>query len=624
MRALILVALIGCGGAGPRPAPLEPLGGTVTLTEVTSDGERIAIESGGLGEVDINSRIEVHVDRERVKQVFEAQRRDDPEATARLRSQLRDLSQLTQRQKQAMDRLAALVGRLAKEGWPASPSKGLIDANMLFRSEQKHLNNAIASYATSVGQARAMYFGQDGQETGALETTWSALDRERRRVLAKAAEIAKQTAGLRWRMQAVFAQGKPIHLDNYDTYPDGAFGIVDKLVPQKTLNELAAQLDEAKQLAKDLKDLSSAKQIFVKAALDQIAKLLASLKEDLHGDLDAIAAIAKEIPETVLKLPEVVKVKAELAPLADAISKLRAPCAAVLEAVGSVALDSIQLDQVSQCMRAVLGEGPQVLEHAKLAGAAVQKLIDLVEQQPARLGALLAPLQALAPKLEVVKRAEAWATKVSAGWDQTKMWLELQSQVIDAPVWTTDQQTDHVLEEITDTAIDLRRTDRKEGDLFYFRPSIVKTDGTAAIFGATADFRVARMGTYIDVSAGVSFVDKKDHAWGPFTATPGIVAALHHRWRPNGTGARTLNALRPGIGIHFLYPDLGRKQVDAAGNEHGEDPSFELGVGGTVLLFGDLLQAGIGYDLQVGVSYWYLGFGLDTLAKLGVRFSPGS
>jgi hypothetical protein len=83
------------------------------------------------------------------------------------------------------------------------------------------------------------------------------------------------------------------------------------------------------------------------------------------------------------------------------------------------------------------------------------------------------------------------------------------------------------------------------------------------------------------------------------------------------------NAIRPGLGIHFLYPDLGTREVSAMGVVTGEDPSFELGVGGTMTLFGDLLQVGVGYDLQVKTSYWYLGFGLNTLAKLGVRFSPG-
>jgi hypothetical protein len=61
--------------------------------------------------------------------------------------------------------------------------------------------------------------------------------------------------------------------------------------------------------------------------------------------------------------------------------------------------------------------------------------------------------------------------------------------------------TDHALAEITDTTIDLRRTERKEGDLLYFRPSIVKEEGSATVLGATHDMRV-RMGTYIDVSAG--------------------------------------------------------------------------------------------------------------------------
>jgi hypothetical protein len=132
------------------------------------------------------------------------------------------------------------------------------------------------------------------------------------------------------------------------------------------------------------------------------------------------------------------------------------------------------------------------------------------------------------------------------------------------------------------------------------------------------------MGMYVDLSAAVAFADAEDGAWGPFAAAPGIVAAVHYHCRSDSAGARGFNAIRPGLGIHFLYPDLGSKEVSTTGAVTGDDPSFELGVGGTVTLFGDLLQVGVGYDLQVRTSYWYIGFGLDTLAKLGVRFSPGS
>lgn len=620
LALLALPALAGCGGAGPREASLHPLAGTVALTEVTSDGERIAIAPGGISEVDINSRIEIHVERTRVEQVFEGQGRADPADAARIRSQLGELSRLTQMQKAAMERLAALSARWVQEGRPAVPSQALRDANAKRELQQLKLNEAIASYATAAGQPKARYF----EGRGGPLAVWTALDEERGRVLAEAAQLAGRAAALRWRMQAVFARGKPIHLDNYDTYPDGPFGIVDKLVPQTTARELAAGLAEAKQLAKDLQDLSGAKDALVKAALGQLADLVGSLKEALRDDLDAIAALAREVPDGALKLKEVKAVKAELGLLADAIADLRAPCTAVLDAISAGSPGSLQLGRVGPCLRAVLRAGPGVLDRARAAGAAVRTLLDLVEKQPARLGALLAPLRALAPRLETVKLVETWAVKVSGGWGQTRSLLELQAEAIEVPVWSADQQTDQLVGELTDTVIDLRRTDRKEGDLLHFRPSIVKADGTAVLLGPTADFRVARMGTYIDVSAGVSFVDKRDDAWGPFTAAPGITAAVHHRWRPGGAFTRTLNALRPGVGVHFLYPDLGRRQVDAAGNESGEDPAFELGVGGSVLLFGDLLQVGIGYDLQVSTGYWYVGFGLDTLARLGVRFSPGS
>ena len=618
MKALALCLLIGCRAGVVKP-PLGPLRETVFLTEVTSDGQRIPIASGGITDVDINSRIEVHVDRVRVDKIFRRATHVDPTEAEAIRVRLAELGKLTRQQKAMIDRFTGLVARRKAEGSVATLSPELTTAVEKLSGERLSVNKAIEAYAKKVGQSPGDYFAGSG-----LQGTFTALDAERRRVFLEAAKLAEPSRGLRWRMQAVFAKTGPIHLDNYDTYPDGPFGLIDKLTPQTTPKELAAQLEEARQLAKDLQDLSHAKQTALKMMSTAVKELFDSLLHAMHDDADAVEAIIKAIPAKALRIKEVADLRKHLAAVAETIRELRTACNSLIDAARSGALEGVTSEQRASCLRATAETGPKLIAQIRNADGALQAFAALVEKNPGRLGTLLQPLKELVPRLDTVKLLEGWAESVAQGWDQLTGLLNLGSQVASAPVWTAEQQIDLSLEEIVDTAIDLRRTRRREGDLLHFRPLVVKGDGSAAIVGATSDFRVVRMGLYLDVSAGVSFVDKRDDAWGPFSAAPGIAAAVHYHFRSRSASARFMNTLRPGIGIHFLNPDLDATKVDETGAVTHEDAAFELGVGGSLLLFGDLLQVGAGYDLQAKASYWYLGFGLDTLARLGVRFSLGS
>src|SRR6185503_10679985 len=543
-----------------------------------------------------------------------------PDATqvARIKTRLQELAELTRKQQQVVMQLVDLKDAWTKEGRNSIPSQALQDSVQHFNAAVVPLYEAIRRYAVRAGQQPAAYFEGSG-----FQGVFEALSEERKKVLAEA-EALSNSSGLRWRMQAVFANNKAIHLDNYDTYPDGSFAVVDKLEPQTTAKELSAQFQEAKQLTRDLKNLSGLRDSLIHSALSALQGFLKSLQDAVHHDFAALKPLVQAIPDNALAFKEVAAVKTQLDRLISTLGDLKTACSSVLDAIKKGSLGEINLNQGDVCVRAVMQHGPDLLTQAKAAGQATTALIDFVKNNRERLGELLQPITVLLPKLETVTRLQKWGETIADGWSTLKPFLDFNASATSATAWSDDQLTDHALAEITDTTIDLRRTDRKEGDLLYFRPSIVKKEGSAAVLGATHDMRVVRMGTYIDVSAGVGFLDAKDNAWGPFTAAPGIVAAVHYRWRPDSGFARFFNAVRPGLGIHFLYPDIGSKEVSATGMVTGDDPSFELGIGGTATVFGDLLQVGVGYDLQVKNSYWYLGFGLDTLAKLRVRFSPGS
>ncbi|HWO25687.1 MAG TPA: hypothetical protein VNO30_43410 [Kofleriaceae bacterium] len=627
MRALALCLLcsigggLGCRTAAPR-APLGPLAETVALTEVTAEGERVPITGGGVTDVDINSRIEVRVDRARVEAIFARAAHVDAAAAEPIRAQLVALTRLTREQTGLIERFAQLVARFKAAGpVTALPSALEADVSQLY-TDRTALNASIASYARSIGQAPGDYFASG------LAGVLTALDAERRRVLALADKLTEPTRGLRWRMQAVFARGTPIHLANYDTYPDGTCGLVDKLMPQTTPKELATQLDEARQLAKNLKDLAGARQAALRVAAAALQEQIEALLRAMDGDANAVEAALAAIRDDVLQLAEARTVKTSVQAVAQTVRRLRTACAPLIDAARSGAIDRVTAAEPTSCARIMLDDGPRLITEIRAAAAALSAVVRLTEQPPARpparLGALLQPLRELVPKLKTIGQLKEWADRAEQGWKQLLGVLDLGSQMAAAPVWLAEQQTDLALEAITDTAIDLRCTARKEDDLLHFRPSLTKADGSAALAGTTTDFRVVRMGLYIDVSAGVAFVNKRDDAWGPFSTAPGVVAAVHYRFRPDSGGARFMNALRPGVGIHFFNPDLDETKVDATGATVETDSAVEIGVGGSLLLFGDLLQVGLGYDLQADTSYWYVGFGLDRLANLGVRFSPGS
>jgi len=617
MRRLALVLLIGCGSTSPRSSTLQPLGETVTLTEVTQEGQRIAITGNGVADIDINSRIEVRVERARVEAIFLREQSPDATQVARVKARLQELAELTRKQQQVLTQLVDLKDAWAKEGRKSIPSQALQDSVQHFNAALVPLNEAIKRYALRAGQQPAAYFAGPG-----IEGVFEALRDERKKVLAEA-EARANSSGLRWRMQAVFANNRPIHLDNYDTYPDGPFAVVDKLEPQTTAKELSAQFQEAKQLARDLKNLSGLRDALVHSALSAVQGFLTSLQAAVHDDFAALKPLVQAIPDNALALKEVVAVKTQLDRLISTLGDLKTACSSVLDAIKQGSLGEINPNQGEVCIRAVMQHGPELLTQTKSVGQAAVALTDLVKNNREKLGDLLQPITDLVPKLDTVMQLQSWGDTVADGWTKLKPFLDFNATAISATAWSDDQLTDHAFAEITDTTIDLRRTERKEGDLLYLRPSIIKKEGSAAVLGTTHDLRVVRMGPYIDVSAGVGFLDAKDGAWGPFTAAPGILAAVHYRCRPDDSYSRLFNAIRPGLGIHFLYPDIGSKEVSAMGSVTRDDPSFELGIGGTVTVFGDLLQVGVGYDLQVKTSYWYVGFGLDTLAKLGVRFPLG-
>jgi hypothetical protein len=198
------------------------------------------------------------------------------------------------------------------------------------------------------------------------------------------------------------------------------------------------------------------------------------------------------------------------------------------------------------------------------------------------------------------------------------------------PAWADKGQlTDRAYDQITDTTIDLLRTPRADGDLVSYRPSIT-VDGAVALAGAPVNLRIVRTGWRVDVSGGAFFVRPTDFVEGKeseFSPVPAVTTAIHYRFgRTDGhaipsAGARFYNFVDPGLGLHGITLALGEK-TEQDGAEEVSDASLGIGIGATLQLFGDVLQAGVGYDFQAGRGYTVIGIGLKTLTDFGITF-PG-
>jgi hypothetical protein len=130
----------------------------------------------------------------------------------------------------------------------------------------------------------------------------------------------------------------------------------------------------------------------------------------------------------------------------------------------------------------------------------------------------------------------------------------------------------------------------------------------------TETLTVDRFGLVGDFSAGVIFVnrsgegDADDGSGSNFVPAASASYVVHYRIReeqddPVGTVWRVLD---PGIGVAIAVLPF--------------DNETEIGLGGELTFFDNLLHVGYGYAVTAGddQDYWYIGLGiLETLAKVG-------
>jgi len=359
-----------------------------------------------------------------------------------------------------------------------------------------------------------------------------------------------------------------------------------------------------------MKDLSDAGQMIASYARQHAVTLAQQLHDAALDDATAIAAIAKKAGSDVLKSTPAKDLRTRLLEIEPLVESIAASCKPVFDAVAQAQLPTLN-DALACGLSFKAAYDAKIVDSVKGAAKAASDLAGVAATAAA---SVKTEIQAMLPDLETVKLAGSKIDAIKSQWEKVAAFFGVAAPA-GPGTFVSDQQTDRTINDIVDTSIDLTCTSRKEGDYLRFQPSLM--GGTKAIEVGTSDtMRIVRNGAHLEVSAAVMFLEEPNNGHWDFKTAPGVVAAIHYhdaRGPGDAHGCTFWNALDLGLGLHFSYPDFG-------GEHGGTNPSFELGVGGTVLAFGDLLQAGYGFDIQAGVKYWYIGFGLDSLAHLGVTY----
>jgi hypothetical protein len=337
--------------------------------------------------------------------------------------------------------------------------------------------------------------------------------------------------------------------------------------------------------------------------------VVAQLKKAIE-QLDAVKSTNAKATELLAKSKATV----------EALKASQKACEPVLEAIRKADLSRpIPLvgklaPRVSDCSKALA-------ELAKKAGetkAQATKLADTAE------------LRELLQQVE-----QALATSAGEALDTEALAAVLNLQGLVAPMkdaqWADSADfRDAPLGALVDTRIELPTTPRKVGDYVTYQGQLRDRKEDAALLeGPQRSLKVVSTGLRLNVSGSLIFVQPTARADNedPFRAAPALTAAFHYycgrkagQTSPTG-GCALWNGFNPGLGIHAATITLGKVTTDAAGNENArrvETP--HVGVAGVAQLFGDVLQAGAGYDFQAGRAYWCIGLGIQTLTKLGFDF----
>lgn len=480
-----------------------------------------------------------------------------------------------------------------------------------------------------------------------LEPARPFLNEELRSIDVRQEALAAQVRGhhLSLRLEAFLSSGEldpeAIHLEHYDDLDQGKVQRRDPFgldLGPKELERLAELMATSRRLADSLNAVRrgerSLEQLFTDAAgglmgrIGELVREILALYEDAKAAKAALEDLAKDLKEFGVTAAGILEGAAETA-LGEALKSLDgslAKLAAVV--VRLVELRDAWTNRGSDSL-------PELLTAAPALAGDLQHLIDAFSTPEGR--------KTLRMEAEAVVEAAAQAAGNAAGPALRKAWLEskarpkveklttLAQKVLEAaeglvralgtkeaaPLSDGVRNTSAFqvpVDKLKDTAIELERTSRKAGDLVQVRATLYR--GQEEIDRSSASFELREFGWHAELAPAVVLARpyrRESTGDEDFNFAPSLSWMLRYTPRPQQSDLYApLRFLDLSFGPHATFLNF------------DSEKEVEIGLGGTVGLWDDLIIGGAGWNLMAdetdeGGTYFFVGSSLIAwLQKLGV------
>jgi uncharacterized coiled-coil DUF342 family protein len=394
----------------------------------------------------------------------------------------------------------------------------------------------------------------------------------------------------------------PIHLSGFDTYPMGEFHEVDRW------NLVALTSEENRQLFKEAQ--KTAKEINEKQK--QITDVYAEFIPDTFKEaIIAIDTCANDLEIKVKNLSD--SVDPGLRDAKVVIGQVKNQVDAYTRSVKTIkqkynGLDVSGVESIKVAAKS-LKDDFQTLrgDTANL----VQSIGDLVDQLIAIKSRFGAELRQQVEQLKenfkecqsvVKEQIEIIHTTVAVLANMVHG-----REVVTGSLNYTEKVLKHDIDSLPqDTSFDLRNTGRREhGDSVVIRISSGVPE-QAVRHHQERHIRMYKVLTYVDVAVSLIFAEPKDETLldSRFQAAPSYSVLLK-----KGSRSSTFRneLLQPAIGLNFAALDFNR------------DETLEFGVGVTLSVFRDYIQAGYGYNINEDEEYWFFGLKFPIPESSGAK-----
>lgn len=190
-----------------------------------------------------------------------------------------------------------------------------------------------------------------------------------------------------------------------------------------------------------------------------------------------------------------------------------------------------------------------------------------------------------------------------------------------APLLTLNAPEILTVSNIVPTSLQIPRADPADGDVLDFSMQLFQgTDTTVPpVYEEHRSVTVHFYGWHSGLASGLIFVRANRTRESNFK--PEAAAAWRIEMTPRPEDTNVFHRLRPAIGIHTTTLHFTTTTDNTTTNDNNNNNNVQFGAGLTLHLFGDILQAGYGWNLGVTTNrgYMYVGLGIMKLlrARLG-------